>query len=84
MVLAKVNVMTDQRQEMMVILPSHHSTRLEHKAFEVAFSSVRDEYAVSLQDGSFVVQNETGRLALISLARKTDVLTQKLGNCIWL
>jgi len=59
---------------MMIILPSHHSTHAESKAFEMAFSSVRDEYAVSLQDGSFVVQNEIGGLGLKVLARKTDTL----------
>lgn len=64
--------MTDQRQEMMVILPSHHSMQVENTAYEIALSSVRDEYAVSLQDGSFVVQNEKGGLTFISLARKTD------------
>ena len=57
---------------MMLILPSHHSSQVENKAFEMAFSSVRDEYAVSLQDGSFVIQNESGELALTGLARKPD------------
>jgi hypothetical protein len=49
---------------MMVVLPSHHSTQVENNAFEIAFSSLRDGYAVSLQDGSFLVYNETGVLPL--------------------
>jgi hypothetical protein len=36
--------------------------QVENTAYEIALSSVRDEYAVSLQDGSFVVQNEKGGL----------------------
>ncbi len=65
---------------MMVVLPSHHSAQAENNAFEIGFSSIRDEYAVSLQDGSFLVHNETGLLSLPDFSARLTLANRGSKN----